>query len=302
MCLVSIEQCQSYAALKPRHLQGLSANSIQTLVGLGCLCILDPRAACASPILRHQESITTALTAVSVTNQIPLQQLTAPDCLSADDFQGLVQILVNLAATPSQETAVWAVLQQCSVFSTASGAIQDLSSQDQVLILPHQQWEQHLPLLTELLFVAITIVPYWGSLKQRRLLRYSQLQPMPLTPFLTDYILPALNRSNTSTMLPFVGQALADLAGLPDLPLKNALTQLYLGGQQQTISSLLDCNSITFRLLFGPFASGMCSLAPHCLPGPAPQPLSALPNKLHASTGVVLQLSKQCCLLYQCIS
>ena len=255
-----MEQCRLRGALTPAHLHALPPQAADTLTALSCLCILDPKAACASPITPSQEPVSTALAAVARAQGKPLHQLVDPSSMSELEFDGLRNVLASLPMTEAQKPEVWAVLKECNIFENAAGDMTHLSGPSPILILPHKQWEQHLHQVASLL--SVTILPYHLLEIQQKLLRSSPIQPTSLSDLLINYILPAVNVSQDSTILPLVGQALDDLNGLPDLPLGQALTHLPVQNRRCPISHLVDGNSPAFRLLFGSTFSGN---APSCV-------------------------------------
>ena len=248
--LVSFEQCKIKCALAPAHLPCSAPDAAEVLSQVGCLCITDPRAACASPITADQEPITTALAAVAEADQVPLMDLVSPDRLSLATFKATQRILAGLTCTQAQRKSVWEILKQCRILTDAAGSTVVHSKSS--FILPHRRWEDHLPALAEMLKPG-DVLRYHQAPLQQQLLRQSPLQPMNEQKFFS-LLAPALSGARSASNMPVVLQALDDMVCLtavdPSSLLMLKLTHLFIHGQRWQINRLVDGNSNIFKLLF----------------------------------------------------
>ncbi len=139
--LASVDYCRQHAALSSAHLASMDSQAPEWLSACGCICVADSSAdkACES---MQGEPITTALSVAAAQQGIPLKRLVSEDHLGSTAFTAMCDTLSNLdldSATSTEQSSIWGVLKQCSIFELLSGVKVNLSaSNKRYMLLPNQ--------------------------------------------------------------------------------------------------------------------------------------------------------------------
>ena len=256
-CLASVAHCRNMGALSVKHLAQLPDDAAAILARIGCLCITEKRAGCASPIAKHHEPMTAAIRAISVHTGVPLRRLVSMQKIGSHAFHQTRQLLADHVWGRTDQTAtIWETVKVLPLFEDYSGQIKVLPQGKHWGSLPNAAWEAHMPQLEQML--DWSPIPYHSaSGTQRSLLQLSQLSYHPqLADFLHHHLLPAINKSEGSASEAMLLQALDDhdLAARPFC--KHSLNKVFANGALHNITQMVDSTNGLFRALFTIDSSG----------------------------------------------
>lgn len=253
--LASVGYCRQHAALSSAHLASMESLAPEWLSACGCICVADSSADMACESMQG-EPITTALSVAAAEQGIPLKRLVSEGYLGSTTFTALCDTLSNLdldKATLTEQSRIWGVLKQCTIFELLSGVKVNLSaSKKNYMLLPNQAWEERLLNLSHLLPWTI-IKHHSGTATQKRL--WKRLHPLgglgynSLSIFLNHDILPAIYSSGSNKLEPLLLHALDDLANMGSPCIAQPL-HLFVSGKLLKISKVADSNSSLLRFLF----------------------------------------------------
>ena len=140
------------------------------LSACGCICVADSSAdkACES---MQGEPITTALSVAAAQQGVPLKRLVSEGYFKSTIFTARWDTLSNLdvdTATATEQSSIWGVLKQCTIFELLSGVKVNLSASNRRYMLPNQAWEERLLHLSHLLPWTV-IKHHTGTATEKRL-------------------------------------------------------------------------------------------------------------------------------------
>ena len=253
--LASVDYCRQHAALSSAHLASMDSQASEWLSACGCICVSDSSAdkACES---MQGEPITTALSVAAAQQGMSLKRLVSEGHLGSTAFTAMCDTLSNLdldKATPTQQSSIWGVLKQCTIFELLSGVKLNLSaSKKRYMLLPNQAWEERLLNLSRLLPWTI-IKHHSGSATQKRLWKrlhcLGGLGYNGLSAFLNSDLLPAIYSSGSNRLEPLLLHALDDLATMRSPCIAQPL-HLFVNGKLLKVSKVADSTNNLLRFLF----------------------------------------------------
>lgn len=141
------------------------------LSACGCICVADSSAdkACES---MQGEPITTTLSVAAAQQKVLLKRLVSEGHLNSTIFTARWDTLSNLdvdTATATEQSSLWGVLKQRTIFELLSGVKVNLSASiRRYMVLPNQAWEERLLHLSHLLSWTV-IKHHSGTATEKRL-------------------------------------------------------------------------------------------------------------------------------------
>ncbi len=256
--LASPAFCCIKATLSTVHLKALPAKTAQHLSAVGCLCMAEPLADCASCIDASEVPVITALAALPSYAARPLQQLVSIQRLGEETFKAVRSILALHIPLPQEPNpAVWDVLKQCSIFETASGDMTDFSDRT-LQLLPNAAWEQSL-LDVPHLVLGKPVMYHTASDVQQKLLKHSGLTSPELPNFL-DELVGSIQVSGDNKAVALLLQALDQLARYTSYSPQNP-DRLLVNGRVHVLSTLVDSSSKLLQALFEDGTEGEAACA-----------------------------------------
>lgn len=254
--LASIQHCIKYQALSRAHVQSLPSYATSTLSSIGCICMTDARADRVS-IETMADPLTAALVAVSQCLGVPLPELLSQQRLGNTHFRNARQLLADHVL---RSPAAWGVIRQCHVFEGATEQWVACDVNASYAILPCASWEEHIVQLGDLL-PWTPIKFHTADAVQQKLVSHSGISILSQASFLDCDLLPAINRTNSSSTEPLLLKAIGEKPG--------RLTNIFIGGYLHPINKTVDSSNSMLQTLFSrPCAGDDYRLLPqlYCTP------------------------------------
>ena len=251
---ITAASCNRQAVLTAAHLThfGQEQQGIAELLAkAGCWCISDPRADIVSDLTfdLDVEPVTSALTAAASRKQMSLHQLVSEQHLGTATFTALRTLLtkLNIRSIPCQ-AHVRSFLRKCALFEDINGAQLTPSRLSTAKILPSRAWEQTVAALPDVF--PLTVIKFHSTTStQKTLLDMAGFEPIDLSTFLNEDVLPEVYSSASTDLQPLLLQALDSLTAAPKAQLTQPL-QIFVNGRLHRISTLVDSSSKLMKDLF----------------------------------------------------